>query len=302
MYALNNGFRMSFGSFVAMALSRLVRRMQNLIGRISFINFTMPRHLGSFLLFCLFLITAIYGCVIGGYSREVLQVTAAEMGFAVKKVDISGNNHVATSQLVAALELNDATSLLGFDAQAARSRLTSLPWIETADVRKIYPNQVHVKVVERRPYAIWQHENHLDVVDNTGHVIVPFSPEVGANLPLIVGLGATEDAAQFIDSLRTLPKIFNQIHAFVRVGDRRWDIVLDNGIRIKLPVEQPEKRLREALFSPRTADLFNKDVTSIDLRLGDRVTVALAPEALARRNAVVQDRDRQQKNREANRA
>jgi cell division protein FtsQ len=80
------------------------------------------------------------------------------------------------------------------------------------------------------------------------------------------------------------PALFARVRAAVRVGSRRWDVRLKNGIKVHLPEAQPAdawSRLAELAAEHR---IFERDVAAIDLRLPDRLVLRLTPEAAARKN------------------
>jgi cell division protein FtsQ len=56
----------------------------------------------------------------------------------------------------------------------------------------------------------------------------------------------------------------------VRVGDRRWDLALQNGIKIALPAEDMEEALRELMTMDREQSLLSRDIVAVDLRFKDR--------------------------------
>ena len=46
-------------------------------------------------------------------------------------------------------------------------------------MRKIYPATLEVKIVERKPFAIWQHDDQLSLIERSGEVIAPFQVSPG---------------------------------------------------------------------------------------------------------------------------
>jgi cell division protein FtsQ len=68
------------------------------------------------------------------------------------------------------------------------------------------------------------------------------------------------------------------------VGDRRWNLRLENGVDVKLPEVGVEKALSDIVALDQTYKIFSRDIESVDLRLPDRVTVTLTSEAAAERS------------------
>ncbi|TIN59290.1 MAG: FtsQ-type POTRA domain-containing protein, partial [Mesorhizobium sp.] len=99
----------------------------------------------------------------------------ARTGFAVDQVKVVGNRQTSEIDILDRLELDGWTSLIGFNAEAARERIATLPWIEVAAVRKVYPHTLEVRVEEREAFALWQQGDALSVIERNGAMIAPFS-------------------------------------------------------------------------------------------------------------------------------
>nr|WP_246588198.1 cell division protein FtsQ/DivIB [Bartonella raoultii] len=273
-------------------LPRLYRRFLRFIFEFVLTNLHVPRHFGSFAVLLFFFTTVLYGVSSSGHMGMIVKAVISDIGFVITDVDISGNKRLVKQDVLKILGLDVSPFIFSFDVDKARLLLEQQAWVQSANVQKIYPNRVHISVVERKPYAIWQHDGMMDIVDNTGRVIVPFHAEGGHALPLVVGKGAQNAAKMFIQALLKYPKIYNRVRAFVRIGDRRWDLVLDNGMRVMLPENGAVERLVSFVESGEAQDLFARDVVCIDLRLSDRITVSLSDEALEHRRAAVEEEKR----------
>lgn len=302
MYALNNQQEDSFSAPVVSNLPRLYRRLRRTVSQIVLSDVELPRHFGTFAVVAFLGASVLYGVSAGGHSDDVIKATTSTFGFAVEDVEIAGNNRMSELDVLSALGLDGETSMIGFDTTKAREVLAKLPWVQSVDVQKIYPDRVRVSLVERQPYAVWQHGDNLDIIDNAGRVIVPFKPGLAGDLPLVVGLGADKKASDFVHEIAQFPEIQERVRAYVRVGDRRWDVLLDNGVRIKLPETNAMARLADAVKADKEEGLFSRDILSVDLRLPDRITVALSDEAVERRNQVVKEEERRLKAQKAGRA
>lgn len=195
-------------------------------------------------------------------------------GFRIDDVRLSGEKEITKIDVLTTLDLGPERSLFTFDVHAARDSLKELPWIADVTVAKAYPDVLKVAVVERTPFAVWQRNDELWLIARDGAEIVPFDDRF-ANLPLVVGSGANETAAEFLSLTSRFPAIRQQVSAHVHVGKRRWNLVLRNGITILLPEADPESALRDLLQMQEKHDLFARDIARIDLRLPDRLVLGL---------------------------
>ena len=244
-----------------------------------------PRCTNAVMTAVLFAATGIYGTYLGGYMPDVAQAVTARTGFAVDEITVTGNREVSEIDVMDRLELTGWTSLIGFDASAARERITKLPWVENASVRKIYPDTIEVKLDERKPFAIWQHDGKLSVIEQSGNIIASYGNGTSSPLPLLLGLGAPEVGATFVARMQDYPDIATRVRAYIRVADRRWDLKLDNGVNVMLPEEGVDEALEALGKMNRERNVFDRDIVSIDLRLADRVVFALTEDAMVRREA-----------------
>jgi cell division protein FtsQ len=201
----------------------------------------------------------------------------------VQEVFVIGRAETGQEELRRAVGARRGQSMLGFDPQEARERLLELGWIKEATVRRRLPNAVDVVLIERRPFALWQHEGRLALVDRDGEVISRRGLERFAALPLVVGEDAAEHAAALLDALALQPALFAEIEAAVRVGGRRWNVRLKNGVEVNLPEEGAAEAWARLAELDARQGLSAKDIVAIDLRLPDRLVVRLSPEAAQRR-------------------
>ncbi|WP_019222424.1 cell division protein FtsQ/DivIB [Bartonella rattaustraliani] len=300
MYALSvEKTNVSMEALLVLGLPRLYRRFFRFMFELVFASVYVPRHFGSFAVLLFFFVTLFYGLSSSGQMGMIVKTVVSDFGFVVTNVNITGNKRLSKQNILRVLGLDSSPAIFAFDVDQARSLLEKQVWVQSANVQKIYPNRVRISVVEREPYAIWQHDGMMDIIDHTGRVIMPFQGKLAQGMPLVVGHGAQNTAKMFIQALSAYPKLHDHVRAYVRVGDRRWDLVLDNGVRIMLPENGALERFASLIKSGRAEDLFSRDVLCVDLRLADRITVALSDEALKRRRAAVEKEKRILKARKA---
>lgn len=196
------------------------------------------------------------------------------MGFVVKHVDVVGEGRISEKQVRAALGVHAGDYLFDMDIENAQTRVQNLSWVNTAVVRRLWPDRVVVHVNERRPFALWQDHGLIKVVDNTGIVITDAQPSEFASLPLVVGAGAAENAGAFLDVLSTHENLRLRTEAIVYVSERRWDVVLkEGGARILLPAENPQEALARLDVYEREHGVLGLDLARIDMRVGGRLTL-----------------------------
>jgi cell division protein FtsQ len=79
------------------------------------------------------------------------------------------------------------------------------------------------------------------------------------------------------------PAVRDQMKAAVLVAERRWNVLLNNGIDIRLPEEGADQALATLVKLDHDDKLLTRDIAVVDLRLPDRVSVRLSDDAAAAR-------------------
>ena len=126
---------------------------------------------------------------------------------------------------------------------------------------------------------LWQLDGKLSVVDRTGEVIPGIPAKQFGHLPLVVGHGAAEHAAGLLDMLDREPDLRPLVNAAVRVGNRRWNLHLKDGIEVRLPEADAAEAWSQFARIESEHSLLGRDVVAIDLRLPGRLVVRTAPDA-----------------------
>ncbi|MES1991303.1 MAG: cell division protein FtsQ/DivIB [Pseudomonadota bacterium] len=242
--------------------------------------------------FGLIVAVVLYGLFVGGHVASAGNEIAtranklmAMAGFSIGEVTVSGRSHADSTALLAALGIKRGDPIFGFDTEVARRNIEHVDWVKSATVTRLLPDAIRIDIAERKPFAIWQRGGALSVVDGEGHIITDNNVQAYATLPFIVGFGGAREAEDILQLMKEAqPEFLSRVRAFVRVGDRRWNLRLENGVDIKLPEVGVEKALADIVAMDAQYKILSRDIESVDLRLPDRVSVALTPEAVAGRN------------------
>ncbi len=253
------------------------------------------RRVGLALTAAFFAGTGVLGMIDGGHWPVVraellnLHVTAANaFGFRVVAVQTEGQSALTDDEVLLALGVKDDTALPFLDVKAARERLMENPLVEDAAVRKLYPDRVTVHLVERKPFALWQHDGKVQILAADGTAIDEFRDSRFAHLPLVVGPAANEKAQALLDALDAAPKIKAQTYAAVLVAERRWNLRLRSWVEVKLPESGFAPALARLEMLQERDDILSRWITVVDLRSPARTVVQLSPEAAS----IVADADK----------
>src|SRR5215467_3684003 len=265
---------------------RFARSLDRVANRLS----RLPPHAGLMATILMIAASAGYGAVRGGQAdqiidlfRDVRDMAAHAAGFNIAAAGVTGQMHLSREEILAAAGVTGRTSLLFFDVADARARLLTNPWIAEATVQKLLPDRLVISISERVAFALWQREGRVGVIASDGTVLEPYVLQRYAGLPLVVGIGAETHAKEFLAILDRRPELAATVRASVLVAERRWNLRLKNGVDVRLPEFDLEKALDQLVALERDSKLSNRDITAIDLRLADRITVRLSDSAFQAR-------------------
>jgi cell division protein FtsQ len=252
----------------------------------------VPRHFGLKATAVLYLATILYGVIAGGHLSGVIAAGTSAAGLSIAEVRITGQSETSELDVLERLEIGEGASLATFSVATARARVETLPWVDTATIRKVYPGGLDVVIAERTPYALWQHSGITSLIDSEGTVIVDAVAARYTGLPLIVGTDANERAVELVGLMGLEPELKNRIRAAVLVGARRWNLMFDNGVTVMLPENGADAALATLARLDGEGLLLSRDIAGVDLRLADQVVVRLTDEAVVKLDATLRDRAR----------
>jgi cell division protein FtsQ len=262
----------------------------------------LPRGIGIAAMVALLAGAGALGVVRGGHADTVLatlsdarNAVANAAGFRITSVAITGRKQLTQDEILAAGGVNGRSSLLFLDAAAVRDKLKADPWIADATVQKLYPGRLQIAITERAPYALWQESGRVSVIAEDGTVLEPYVARRFVSLPLVVGKGAETRARDFLNLLARYPQVRAAVKAIVFVGERRWNLRLADGVDVRLPEHDVEKALATLTKLDREDSLFSRDITAIDMRLPDRLTVRLSEDAAKVRDESMKDKKSKRK-------
>jgi cell division protein FtsQ len=228
------------------------------------------------LLAALVLLGALFASGIIGRSLHALSRglddMAADAGFGISEIHITGNRRTPYEQILEVLGMQPGQSIFAADLWSAQRKLSSLDWIASAEIHRRYPDAIFVTLVEKRPFALWQPpaDAHGDapilVVERNGNPITGRDVEKFRRLPKLVGAGAPSAAADVVDAVQAHRAVAARVAAYARVSERRWNLILDDGVTVQLPENGWQKELNALEHLIIDNGILERDITEIDLR------------------------------------
>ena len=211
-------------------------------------------------------------------ADRIMQGTGL-LGLTVADITVEGRETTDRETILAALGVGLGTPILAANPTRAKEQLEALPWVRTAVIERRLPDTLYVRLVERKPLALWQHGGKLDLIDREGAVIRVARLDRFAKLPMVVGEGAASHAAELLEMLASEPDLAARVTAAIRVGDRRWNLRIENTIDVLLPADETASAWSQLARLERSSAILKREVLTIDLRLSDRLVLRVSPES-----------------------
>ncbi|TAH34017.1 MAG: FtsQ-type POTRA domain-containing protein [Alphaproteobacteria bacterium] len=201
---------------------------------------------------------------------KVLGVTK-DQGLVIEEILVDGRNYTDKQQILDTLQITQGMPILGIDLESAQSALLTLPWVKDAKVERRLPGTMFIHLTERHPLAIWQNKGALNLIDETGSVILGQDLSHFAGLLVVVGPDAPSFARELVDIISMSSDFQSRVQSAVRIGQRRWDLHLKNDMIVKLPEKNPELAVQKLLEMHSVNKVLDLDYAAIDMRLADRI-------------------------------
>lgn len=201
--------------------------------------------------------------------------------FQVNIVGIEGAGPELADEIRLVLGINLPVSSFDLDLDMLRGRITGLPGVADADLRIRGGGYLAVEITEREPALIWQTRGGPVLIDETGVFIAALSdrPDT-APLRQIAGEGADIAVAEALELLDAAETLEADIRGLVRMGERRWDLVLADDRRIQLPSHGAVAALDHFIALDDAQEILARDILRVDLRNPDRLSLQLSPRAM----------------------
>ena len=194
--------------------------------------------------------------------------------FMIKVASIDGSSDELANEIREILPLDLPVSYFDLDIKYLHKVVNEIPAVASAAIKISAGGVLQINVAEKSPAFIWRKDNVMSVIDETGSFIRIANSRVDyPKLPLVVG-EAADLAVSEISSLIQANEYFkDHVRAFIRVGERRWDLILENNVRIMLPQREFLAAFDRLMLMNEAGSLLSGRLSNIDMRLVVRPTV-----------------------------
>nr|WP_235915919.1 cell division protein FtsQ/DivIB [Thalassovita mangrovi] len=196
--------------------------------------------------------------------------------FMVKLMAIDGADASVAEDIREITPIDFPISSFDLDLDQMRRTIADLPAVKDVSIRVRPGGVLQVDVVERVPAILWRDADGLALLDEHGFYVGQAGARADhADLPLVAGEGADRAVPEALWLYRAAGPLRDRLRGLVRIGDRRWDLVLDRGQRILLPEDRAVQALERVIALHQAQDVMARDLAQVDMRIGARPTIRM---------------------------
>ena len=207
-------------------------------------------------------------------KKEVKRALVERPEFMIKVASVDGASDELAHEIREIMPLDFPVSYFDLDIKYLHKVLNDIPAVASAAIKVTVSGVLQIDISERTPAFIWRKDDVISVIDEKGKFIRLATSRLDyPELPLVIGEAANLSIADISSLMEDNQYFLDQVRAFVRVGERRWDLVLDNNLRIMLPQTEFLAAFDRLMLMNHTGSLFSNQLSTIDMRLVERPTV-----------------------------
>ncbi|AIR65221.1 cell division protein FtsQ [Cedecea neteri] len=233
-------------------------------------NASARRSNGSRLAGMIFLCAVLLSVFIGGWIVVGWMEDAQRL--PLSRLVVTGERHYTRNDDIrqSILALGPPGTFMTQDVNIIQQQIERLPWIKQASVRKQWPDELKIHLVEYVPIARWNDQHMVDAEGNS--FSVPAERTSKQTLPMLSGPEGSENEVLqgYRDMGMVLAKDKFTLKQAAMTARRSWQLTLNNGIKLNLGRGDTMKRLdRFVELYPvlqQQAQADNKRISYVDLR------------------------------------
>ncbi len=125
-------------------------------------------------------LVAFFWRIVYGYMKETPLLTLHE-------ITIEGSQRTSEKDILSMTQLDRQMNILSIDLDKLREKVQAHPWIERAEIRRIFPDRISIRITERKPVAIILLDR-LYYIDRQGVIFARVPKGRQIDHPVLTGL------------------------------------------------------------------------------------------------------------------
>tara|TARA_Y100001958_G_C21187637_1_gene516392 strand:- start:525 stop:1181 length:657 start_codon:yes stop_codon:yes gene_type:complete len=162
--------------------------------------------------------------------------------FKIKLITIENNEIIQEDVIKKNLSFLYNQNLFLMKTNEVKNKMNEIDFIDSFKIKKIYPNEIRIKVFEKTPIVILQNKKEKKYYTSKDDVIDFINLKQFQNLPTV--FGDKESFKLFYENLKSTKFPLNEIKAFYLFESKRWDLITYENQTLKLPIKNYNKSLK----------------------------------------------------------
>ena len=193
-------------------------------------------------------------------------------GFKIKNILISGTHNLSQDYLRNIINTQNHINILNVNLHTIYNKIIQNSWVEETYVERILPDTIKIKVLEKKPIAIWQNHKGNKLITINGDVISHANVNKFKNrFPIIKGKKSKENISTILKILETDKNFVKNIWSLTFINQRRWDLHFNQGLIVRLPSQDVIKAWQKIIKLQTNYNILNLRLTEIDLRNPEQI-------------------------------
>ena len=158
-----------------------------------------------------------------------------DLRFNIKEIVVENNLILKEDEIKKDLVYLYNSDLFFLNVNNIEKLLLKHSFIQSFEIKKIYPNKLKIKIFEKKPIAILQHKKEKFYFTKNGDLINYINLEEFKNLPIV--MGGKKNFGTFYNELKKINFPISLIKQFNFFESKRWDLLTYKNKIIKLPIK-----------------------------------------------------------------
>ena len=201
------------------------------------------------------------------HKLKIVDQFLIKNGFIIKNIEIIGIQNLSHDYLKNIINKNNEANIFNINLPIVYKQIIKNSWVKEVSVERILPDTIKIKILEKKPIAIWQNKNGHKLITPNGEVISDGNVNTFKNsFPIIKGHKAKENISSILKVLDTNKKLAKNIWSLSFINERRWDLHFNQGLTVRLPSKEVFIAWKKIAELQQNFNILNLQLTEIDLR------------------------------------
>lgn len=203
---------------------------------------------------------------------NLVQKQSEKYGYILNNINIYGNSYLNSDKVKILFSDKLSKSIFLISLKDIEKQLMKDSWVKSLSLKTQYPSSIIVRIKEKEPIAIFFNNTDHYYIDSFGEKISKVLDIASEELVIVTGNKSLDNVPELINTIKQYNNF--TVTSANYIGSRRWDLVINNELVIKLPEEKYDIALDvfNEFFSK--VEKFNYSLIEfIDLRLPEKFIV-----------------------------